>query len=109
MKTTVWPGFLIKSTTLIKYSGDIWKTSLGCDFWFRTKENLTNIERHKNLLGSLDPELAMKPQAIQLKALASIKREVNGRSWWALSGDITLANSGVGKDYSIMLQYGVDL
>ncbi|MBT3455784.1 hypothetical protein HN446_01860 [bacterium] len=109
LKTTVWPGIKLNSTSTLEYKKNIWSFCCGVDFWLQTKERLSNIEAPKVMLPRIDAETAKRPFGFQAKLLGAIKREVKECSWWKISADITCANSGIGKDYSLMLEYGVNL
>jgi hypothetical protein len=109
--TTVRPGLIFHWTSSFFFEGIRWGFYFGTDTWVQLQEKLYNIKvtpvdgRPTN---PLDVAKATKPFAFQAKVHGALfyktKRETCD---WIISlhADNTVASSGIGKDYSVSLNF----
>jgi hypothetical protein len=96
------PGPIAMFTTDITYQGKQWWATFGNDVWFQGKEHIDfTVDQN-----GFDTQKCIKPFAFQYKMFGGISCALyRERSSWVLSlkADGTVASSGIGKDYSIVL------
>ena len=108
---TVFPGFVIRSTSRAVYEGPVWGFFVGSDTWIKTKEHITSLETSDCFFNSLNIANAERPVAYQSKMFAGIVHRycMSPDSEWAFSVnyDATVIRSGIGKDTT--LTFNIDI
>jgi len=103
LNTLVWPGCIFKWTTKACYEGKRWGVQAGFDTWVHAKENLSRICIPQSIPQDINTKIARRPLAYQWKLFGSIflKKRHNENNWLlSLTGDYTIANTGIGSDYT---------
>lgn len=109
--TKVHPGFIFHWSSTAFVESDRWGGLLGTDNWVQSQEKLSNVCIVKTSDGrphNIDIGKAIRPLAYQLKVVASafykVKRPTTS---WAISlqFDDTVISTGIGKDFSVSLNF----
>jgi hypothetical protein len=104
----VWPGCFYQWTGKVHYEGIRWGVEAGFDTWVQTPETLSNLTIPPWIPNNLNVEIARRPLAYQWKLFGSIflKNNDTENKWlFGISGDYTLANTGIGRDYTVALVF----
>ena len=101
--TTVYPGGVFNG--VLAASTDIKKMrlSLGYDFYLQQSEKIKKIHNTNVTLEQLRVEDAQAPLVYQHKVFAEalyLKKFKRCNMAWGLGGDVTVASSGIGKDWT---------
>ena len=109
LKTKVSPGFIFKATTEFQWRPKQWELMGGLDLWIQSKEKLSHVTAAPDDESRVEIEAARKAFALQAKVLGSITYNTARGSWWRAAADIGFSTTGIGNDYTFVLEYGVDL
>jgi hypothetical protein len=106
--TRVIPGVIFRWSSGMYYKGQQWGFNLGPDFWLQNKPHFSKIYAPQSTICMLDIPKAKQPIAYQGKAFASVvlKHKSHRSTWFfSLNGDISLFERGLGKDYTLSLNF----
>ena len=109
LNTVVWPGVTFQSNILFDCTWKRLNLTLGADAWLRTREFLWGLEQKSEITSRAQIENASRPTSYQIKTLGALQYQTESGSKWRLYTDYTFVDSGIGKDYMIMLEYKIDL
>jgi hypothetical protein len=107
--TMVYPGTVFNSTNQIAYQFDICDLFFGSNFWYQSAESLepfNNAQNNQNF--TYDDATAAAASAAQEKLFMKLNYNCETTNYfWSLSfyGDITIWNSGIGKDFTLGLGF----
>jgi hypothetical protein len=108
--TRVYPGTLIKLSTAFFYDTDCWQGSLGYDFWWQAAERV--IPLHAAPPGEyFAVDIAQRPKAWQNKLFGKIIKYQQGSCYdWhlGLRADVTVSTKGIGRDFTLAIDVGID-
>lgn len=110
LDTTVYPGFIFRSSSQLCYEGDYNGFTIGTDTYVRTKEKFKHISRCPGRQQLIDVCNARGPLVYQSKVVASAFFKVHqSDKLWTLAfiGDYTFMNQGIGADF--LLGFNVDV
>lgn len=107
--TRVRPGMLIKLRPMIEYTTGKTNLFVGYDFWWQGNEKFVRFYADPTFVKSLSLGKGFKPKASQQKLFAELWTHCYATSAVEIKlfvkGDITFANTGIGKDFT--LAFGV--
>lgn len=112
-KTTIYPGFIVKIQSSISGKfGRSWGLGAGIDVWWQDRERLGKVHTSSAQVANIQLDLVRKQGAFQQKFFASARYVRTGKYFpWCLTayGDYTFLNSGIGKDFNVMIRLAIDL
>lgn len=111
-ETRVRPGPLVKFSTALVFDPPNYTIELGYDFWWQGHERVKLKPTHHRL-PPLDIARGLKPSAYQNKFFGKIIRYVQTQGgcydWHiGLCSDITFSQKGIGRDFTVAIDLGVD-
>ncbi len=113
-KTKVCPGMIFHSTSKFVYESGRAGFHIGGDTWVQSQEKLRDISivpAGENRPSNIDVAAATRPLAYQGKLIGAIYYKVirPQREWTlAFNADATLLSSGIGKDFTLSLNFEVN-
>jgi len=99
------PGVIFRLDTRLCYHISQWGLLFGSDLWAQSREHVKSVDAFGRLGNQIDICKAKGCGAYQIKLFGGINYtfERPKRTWHlSLDGDATIANGGIGKDYSIV-------
>ncbi|HEX4069108.1 MAG TPA: hypothetical protein VHX42_03345 [Candidatus Babeliales bacterium] len=106
--TRIIPGVIFRWSGGLYYKGQQWGFNVGPDFWLQNKPHFSKIYAPCNTLQMLDIPKVKQSIAYQGKAFGGVVlKHKSERSTWffSLNGDISLFERGLGKDYTLSLNF----
>lgn len=106
-KVKVYPGVITQLTSLLRYTNGCLDLFLGYDFWNQSKESI-KFDKEKPKTPILFDQ-ALNPAMTQHKFFGGFSFTTPykcGDLHLGLRGDITFANRGIGKDFSLAFEFG---
>jgi len=100
------PGIICRLDSRICYQRKRWGLMLGSDLWAQSRAHFKSIDAFGRLANQIDICKTETSGAYQIKLFGGLSYtcERPKRTWlFSLDGDATIANGGIGKDYSIVL------
>ena len=99
---TVFPGFIIQSTSAMTYEGKHIDFTVGTDLWWTSREKFLSIKAPENIKKTiLNPYTAKKGYGYQSMFWFSLEKKVKPGSTWRLGlrAQATANSFGVGQDW----------
>jgi hypothetical protein len=106
--TRIIPGVIFRWSGGLYYKGQQWGFNVGPDFWLQSKPHFSKIYAPDATLCVIDIPKAKQSIAYQGKAFGGIvlKHPSDRKTWFfSLNGDISLFERGLGKDYTLSLNF----
>lgn len=106
--TRIIPGVIFRWSGGLYYKGEQWGFNLGPDFWLQSKPHFSKIYAPQSTICMLDIPKVKQSIAYQGKAFGGIvlKHKTERNTWFfSLNGDISLFERGLGKDYTVSLNF----
>ncbi len=102
----VTPGYLLKFNEKFQHNTERWDFIFEFDFWRQAQEK---VDLQNNLL---DCSKGIKPAAYQGKLVGqcvyNFRSDRSGNGKFGLTGDVTIFNKGIGKDFTVGFYASMD-
>lgn len=106
--TLVHPGFLLNTISNLQWTVRDWNYTIGYNWWYQTKEKLTDIQTSPDLIKQLDVCKATIASASQVKLYAKIHKDFQTKHHdlsFAFYGNVTVYNDNVGDDFLLGISF----
>lgn len=100
--TKVSPGFIVNTITNLQWTRKAWDYTIGYNWWYKTKEKLSNIQSLDVSVPELDINKATAKSSQQVKLYASLHtifKTENHDISCSIFGNLTVYNENVGNDF----------
>jgi len=107
-ETNVRPGFIFMWTSKLTHESKRWGIHVGSDIWVQSREQLSDICCPTYQKTLLDIERSRRPWAYQWTLLGSLffkSKRKKSTLYIGLSGEKTVASSGIGKPFKVSLSF----
>jgi len=104
LECTVCPGFVFCWTSRWYHEREWWGIYLGSEYWMRSKEKFSDLQKPKFLEDRICVERARAPFAFQSKWLGGLYFKINRSNRnlvLSLNGETSFWNRGIGGDYTV--------
>ena len=108
--TKVCPGFILNTISNLQFTRHAWDYTVGYNWWYKTKEKLSNIQVTDDILSELNIKKATAKAASQVKLYGKIhtnfKTKRNGHNIsFSLFGTINAWNDNLGDDFLLGISF----
>lgn len=106
--TRIVPGVIFRASGGLYYKGQQWGFNVGPDFWLQNKAHFSSINASRKTIQEIDIPKAKQSIAYQGKIFGGIvlKHKAERNTWFfSLNGDISVFERGLGKDYTLSLNF----